>query len=475
MTKYLPALLFAAAVSAQTDTFRVNYFSSLQSGATFTSQPSSGTYANGNAYNVSTVSGATSADETVNIVNPGTDGVVPGTSTGDLCALIYVVDTAEELQECCGCLVTPDQMIELSVQNDLDSNPYNGVIVHSGAIKIISSAPTGSAAGEYDNSVCNPGAPNPTPALREWITHTRLINSTPGVTETPFSEAALSTAGAGSELAFLGAQCTNIRTQGTGSGRCNCPAPGEGISATFSYTGGPQTFTVPTTGTYHIVAAGAPGGNSSEEGGFGAVIAGDFTLTVGQVLNIAVGQQASCATAGCGGGGGTFVVLTGSTPTPLAIAGGGGGSFVSSAGPGLAGTSGGTGRSFAGAGGQGGTNGQGGSGGGSICTASGGGGGGGGFYSNGTSGAGPSPGGGGAGYPSLTGGSGGYSGEPGGFGGGGGAGNAGGGGGGYSGGGGGGCGAAGGGGGSFNSGANQTNTPGANSGNGFVTITYVHP
>jgi len=477
--------LQVAAAQTATDTFRVNYFSSLQGGASFSPQPSYGTYSNGNAYNTPTVSGATTADETVSIVNPGTDGIVPGTSTGDLCALIYVVDTAEELQECCGCLVTPDQLIELSVQNDLDSNPHNGVVVHSGAIKIISSAPTGAAASEYDDSVCNPGAPNPTPALREWITHTRLINSTTRVTETPFSEATLSTGGAGSELAFLGAQCTNIRTQGTGSGLCNCPAPNYGFSTTFSYTGGMQTFTVPGSGTYHIVAAGAQGGDATAQGGaaagLGAEIAGDFTLTAGQVLNVAVGQGASCQTYGCGGGGGTFVVLTGSTPTPLAIAGGGGGAFNTPGGPGQAGQAGGN----AGvsrlapfpAGGMGGTNGAGGQGGTAVSPFPGGGGGAG-FFSDGSPGTDATPllgGGGGTAYPTLTGGTGGYAGARGGYGGGGGAGAAGGGGGGYSGGGGGAAFGPGGGGGSFNSGANQANTAGTNSGNGFVTITYVHP
>ena len=104
-----------------TDYFRVNYFSNIQGGAAYV-PVNSGTglgSQNGNAGNIMTVTGATTPDEFVDIVNPGTNGAAPNsafTGVGDLCALIYVVDTQEELQECCGCLVTPDQLIELSVQ-----------------------------------------------------------------------------------------------------------------------------------------------------------------------------------------------------------------------------------------------------------------------------------------------------------------------------------------------------------------------
>jgi PEP-CTERM motif len=231
----------------------------------------------------------------------------------------------------------------------------------------------------------------------------------------------------------------------------------------FIYTGSFVTFTVPTTDTYQILAFGGHGGNSEDEGGRGAEIGGDFSLTAGELLQIAVGGAGRFLFGG--GGGGSFVV--GPANTPLIIAGGGGGAGIfDRGGDGLTGPNGGSGGGSAGGGG--GSNGAGGEAGRIPAI---GGGGGGGFFSAG--GSNPGGGGGGDAFPGLAGGSGG-----GGFGGGGGGGNgAGGGGGGYSGGGGGtvsGILGHGGGGGSFDAGTNQILVAGFERlgiGNGEVIIT----
>jgi hypothetical protein len=99
----------------------------------------------------------------------------------------------------------------------------------------------------------------------------------------------------------------------------------------FTYTGKLVTWTVPKNGTYQIVAFGAQGGSCTSfagavvppgTGGLGAEIGGDFVLSKGEVLQVAVGGAGED---GCGGagGGGSFVV--GPNNTPLVIAGGGGG------------------------------------------------------------------------------------------------------------------------------------------------------
>jgi hypothetical protein len=102
----------------------------------------------------------------------------------------------------------------------------------------------------------------------------------------------------------------------------------------FTASNGIQTWTVPTTGTYTIVAKGAQGAPySATAGGVGAVMQGDFALTQGEKINIIVGQTARVPPARPGrnspGGGGTFVVKsnvsTPSTADILVIAGGGGG------------------------------------------------------------------------------------------------------------------------------------------------------
>lgn len=245
-----------------------------------------------------------------------------------------------------------------------------------------------------------------------------------------------------------------------------------GLVVTPSGTPGVQTWTVPVTGGYRIEAFGAEG-----YGGFagrGARIAGDFTLTVGTVLKIVVGQMGqvnpAAGTLQFGGGGGSFVSLL--NDVPLVVAGGGGGShatsYAASSADGTITTSGnsGSGSTF----GAGGTAGSGGS---ASSSANGGAG----FYGDGGGTTGPAlsftngaQGGNVGATPSTNG-------AIGGFGGGGGTqswnNNRGGGGGGYSGGGGGQLGAPscwGGGGGSYNNGTNQSNTSGFNLGHGKVVI-----
>lgn len=245
------------------------------------------------------------------------------------------------------------------------------------------------------------------------------------------------------------------------------------LADTINYLGSEQQYTVSTSGVYDITLAGAQGGSGFDSsGGAGAVVSGDYSLSVGTVLDVFTGGQGASgvATGGGGGGGGTFIVFN-STSSLLAAAGGGGGGGIMSSG--LAGqttTAGGAGVDNGNTGGQ---NGQGGH--------SGNGGGGAGFSGNGGSaGVAYGNGGGGEDYTNgFTGGAGGSSlagdGGDGGYGGGGGGsanGPGGGGGGGYSGGGGGTL--AGGGGGSYDALLTDVSaTAGGNTGNGYVTIDLV--
>ena len=94
----------------------------------------------------------------------------------------------------------------------------------------------------------------------------------------------------------------------------------------FSIVDGQQQWTVPATGTYNIVAAGAYGATP------GRVVSGDVDLSEGQVLTMLVGQQPTPLVANVadnvtvGGGGGTFVVSDG---VPLIVASGGDGEAYS--------------------------------------------------------------------------------------------------------------------------------------------------
>ena len=239
----------------------------------------------------------------------------------------------------------------------------------------------------------------------------------------------------------------------------------------FTYTGKLVTFTVPETGSYQILAFGAQGGNGTYAGpigvgGLGAEVGGHFTLTAGEILQIAVGGAGGDHSGGGGGGGGGGSFVVGPDNTPLVIAGGGGGGGGSGSGP----LPGGGGLTGPNGGGQfGGTNGSGGGG----TPTPGGGAGGGGFFSAGGNGVFSGSTGGGA-FPGLAGGQ-----SGGGFGGGGGALAGAGGGGGYSGGGGGfrspGGNGPGGDGGSFDAGTDQILIADLQTGNGEVVITKVSP
>ena len=91
-------------------------------------------------------------------------------------------------------------------------------------------------------------------------------------------------------------------------------------------TQGIQEWTVPSSGNYYIDAYGAGGGGVS--GGTGARIADTFSLTLGEVIRIVVGQYGNGGTTSqaAGGGGGTFVVKSGgNTNTQILVVAGGGG------------------------------------------------------------------------------------------------------------------------------------------------------
>ncbi len=104
----------------------------------------------------------------------------------------------------------------------------------------------------------------------------------------------------------------------------------QAATLTFNYTGAVVNWTVPSSGIYDITGAGAQGGPGADDpGGWGAWVGGDVYLTGGTQLGIAVGGMGYSGgiivgVAGGGGGGGSFVWVV-SAPSPLLAIGGGGG------------------------------------------------------------------------------------------------------------------------------------------------------
>ena len=174
---------------------------------------------------------------------------------------------------------------------------------------------------------------------------------------------AVTSGGGGGGASAFSFTFTNMNTTGI-DGPPNTATYGTNPTGWGGVTNGIQSWTVPSTGTYQIVAAGA--GTWSNwtglTGGRGVVISTTVTLTAGHVIKILVGQQSGMVgaipTFGGGGGGGTFVINS-TTSTIILIAGGGGNPFYSGAnyagGDAVVTTSGATGRY-----GAGGTNGGGG-------------------------------------------------------------------------------------------------------------------
>jgi hypothetical protein len=190
----------AATLPAQTptypDTFKVGYFST---GAPTCSGPNNAVVCN---------PPPAAPDTTVYITNVGTQTGTKADPSGDLCAMIYVFEPDQQLAECCGCSITPDGLLTLSVKYNLTNNSLTGAILTNGAIKIVSST---------WNPPCNAAKPAPAAGIRAWITHVQ--DSTPDVlTETPFSDATLSAG----ELSNLAAECKILQTEGSGAGLCMC-------------------------------------------------------------------------------------------------------------------------------------------------------------------------------------------------------------------------------------------------------------
>ncbi len=146
------------------------------------------------------------------ILDPGTD------PAGHMCADIYVFNPSEEMEACCSCPITPDEIITGSVIKDLLSNLLNGNTLNNGVIKIISSATD-------DNGKCVTGEiPIPIPGLVAWLTRVDSpvpfgTGGTTAVTTTPFADAPLSPA----EFNTLAHTCAEFVEFGSGFGKCLCP------------------------------------------------------------------------------------------------------------------------------------------------------------------------------------------------------------------------------------------------------------
>ncbi|MGA9862427.1 MAG: hypothetical protein WBQ19_09950 [Terriglobales bacterium] len=148
-------------------------------------------------------------DATVRIVNDGN-------TDGNLYADIYVLDDSQELQECCGCLVSKDGLLSESVDSNLTANSLTGKVNTRGVIKIFSDANwQGWDAGSAVSSKAG---------LRVSATHVQSPGEGYALTETNGNDANLGSV----EKALLPEECGFIvGTEGegglgSGRGTCSC-------------------------------------------------------------------------------------------------------------------------------------------------------------------------------------------------------------------------------------------------------------
>jgi hypothetical protein len=176
------------------------------------------------------------ADCSINVVNPGSNGAPLngpgfGTTSGNICLNVYAFSPDEQLISCCSCLITPNGLISLSVNNDILNNTLTGVRPNSATVKLIASLAgpggtgtncTNSAALVQKNAGNFPLAPFGVAAWGTTI-HAGAEAGTFAVTEHIIPRITLSDG----DLASITNRCTNAIGNGSGFGICRtCRAGG---------------------------------------------------------------------------------------------------------------------------------------------------------------------------------------------------------------------------------------------------------
>jgi hypothetical protein len=176
-------------------------------------------------------------DNIVRLMNPTQSDNSPAYAPGLLCAMVYVFDAHEELQECCGCPVTNNGLRKLSVKTDLISNPEGGGIPPTGLVLVVSAFPNKAPGTPPNlpgpcppNTTCTPYVPcdpgvayNATPEFPGFITHVDQNHGAQNVSEVQMASLSTDTTTIYTDPTFgLVALCGFIHLNATGNGICTC-------------------------------------------------------------------------------------------------------------------------------------------------------------------------------------------------------------------------------------------------------------
>jgi hypothetical protein len=151
---------------------------------------------------------------TANAIAAGSDGTLrlvnPGFVPGNTCAMIYVFDDKQELNECCGCNISDSGLLTLSLLNDLTASPLNGEQPAAGTIQIVPATPQG--------GICNAASTNPNSLILGWETNVQGASSYYQLTEAPLTIVPINS----SQAQNLANLCSAMQQLGSGSGTCTC-------------------------------------------------------------------------------------------------------------------------------------------------------------------------------------------------------------------------------------------------------------
>jgi hypothetical protein len=180
------------------------------------------------------VNGSGGGDDILRLIDPvgcGNSGVVnlDCLSEQPLCAMIYVFDADQEMGECCGCPITPNELQTYSVEDNLLSNwalgsgvPGVGVIVVRDALPQNNNG-TCNATNAFGatNPACNAGC-DPTEGYQSAST---IFGSITQGNQRNLIEIPLFNNGEGDAVnnAYLYDTCGSLVGNGSGVGYCHCP------------------------------------------------------------------------------------------------------------------------------------------------------------------------------------------------------------------------------------------------------------
>jgi Bacterial Ig-like domain (group 2) len=160
--------------------------------------------ATSNRYSYFANANVSGIDSTFRITNPGVTGQ-------DLCAMVYVFAADQQMSECCGCRVTTNGLLTLSLNNDLNLNPLTGKVPASGTVEVVAADPS-------SNPTCDPSTLTPLGELTVWSTHIQNL--------APDSSGDNGGGGGAGESTRTPvdpqSECAFVQSLGSGQGICTC-------------------------------------------------------------------------------------------------------------------------------------------------------------------------------------------------------------------------------------------------------------